>query len=44
MPEFMKSILGSLSAEQADELWRWLDEDADAVHQMIEVLCPLVEE
>lgn len=36
MPDFLEKFLDGLSGAHAKELWVWLDENPDAVEEMIE--------
>jgi hypothetical protein len=38
MPENLRHFLEAQSPEQADELWKWLDETPDVVHVMMKAL------
>ena len=38
MPEVLKEFFRSLSALDKDKVWDYLDEDPDAIHDMIELV------
>lgn len=38
MPKLLESFLGNLSQDQADVMWKWLDETPDVVHKMMKAL------
>lgn len=44
MPEFLSNFVRSLSATQADRLWEWLDENPDAIDDLIAVAADRADE